>query len=42
LAAIISEAKGKSPMLQEIGHAAKSKDQVGNPKRPAAVTAADR
>jgi hypothetical protein len=27
LAAIISEAKAKNPMLQEIGHAAKSKDQ---------------
>jgi hypothetical protein len=32
LAAIISEAKGKSPMVQEIGHAAKRKDQGGKTK----------
>jgi hypothetical protein len=29
LAAIISEAKAKDPMLQEIGHVAKSKVQGG-------------
>jgi hypothetical protein len=32
LAAIISEAKGKSPMVQEIGHAARRKDQGGKTK----------
>jgi hypothetical protein len=34
LAAIISEARAKDPMLQEIGHAAKSKVQGGTTLRP--------
>jgi hypothetical protein len=40
LAAIISEAKAKNPMLQEIGHVAKSKDQGGKTKRPVVRSAA--